>query len=130
MSNPSKNLLRSGFTVIELIVVLAAISILLSIAVPRYVAYLDKAKEVALRQNLVQLRKSISDFYNDTGRYPRDLKELLDMKYLSGVPVDPVTERNDTWIQLGIDGRVGGGLYDIRSGAKSTPVGGGAYYDW
>jgi general secretion pathway protein G len=119
-----------GFTVIELLVVLAAVALLLSIAAPRYVQHLDHAREVALKQNLWQLRDVMEKFYADHGRYPEALQELVAKRYLRAVPVDPLTQRDDTW-QLAKPGnplevRAG----DVRSGAPGTSREGTPYATW
>lgn len=89
---------NSGFTVIELLVVLASLALLLSVAAPSYMQHLDRAREVALRETLLRTREAIDKFYADQGRYPNELSELVQRRYLRAVPVDPITERADTWI--------------------------------
>src|SRR5207247_5814493 len=86
-----------GFTLIELLVVMAAMGLLLSLAAPRYVEHVDRAREVVLRQNLAGLRDAIDKFYADRARYPKNLQELVQQRYLRQVPLDPVTDRIDTW---------------------------------
>lgn len=108
----------SGFTVIELLVVLAAIALLLSIAAPRYMRHVDSAREVASRESLHQMRLAIDRFYTDQGRYPQTLGELVERRYLRSVPVDPMTERADTWRTVGPPGEPEGqAVFDVRSGA-------------
>ena len=65
-----------GFTLMELLVVLAIIGLLLSVAVPHYFGSLDRSKESVLKHDLVTMRDAIDKFYGDTGRYPDDLAEL------------------------------------------------------
>jgi general secretion pathway protein G len=120
-----------GFTVIELLVVLAAIALLLAVAAPRYVAHLDHAREVALRQNLHGLRDAIDKFYGDQGRYPANLEELVLKRYLRALPEDPVTQRTDSWVLLGPNGQPGSGaVFDVRSGAPGKALDGSAYASW
>lgn len=136
---PSWRRQKRGFTVIELLVVLAAIALLLSVAAPRYLQHLDRAREVALRHDLQQLRDAIDKFYGDQARYPASLDELVTKRYLRSVPVDPVTERSDSWVLLapanptptgGQGAGVAGAVFDVRSGAKGTAQDGSAYASW
>lgn len=121
-----------GFTIVELLVVLAAIALLLSIAAPRYIQHLDTAREVALRQDLYQLRDAIDKFRGDQARYPATLDELVVRHYLRAVPEDPLTQSVSTWILVppaGGDG-ASGGVFDVRSGAKGQARDGTAYAAW
>jgi len=71
-----------GFTLIELIVVMAIVSLLLTLALPRYFQSIDTSKETVLKENLRTVRETIDKFYGDTGRYPESLEELVERKYL------------------------------------------------
>ena len=111
-----KNPKRMGFTLIELLVVMAIIATLLSIVAPRYFSSLDKAKEAVLRQDLGIMRNAIDQFYSDFGKYPIDLMELVDKRYLRNIPVDPFTESNKTWIEVPPKNPIETGVYDVHSG--------------
>ena len=121
---------RRGFTLIELLVVMALISLLLSIAVPRYFGHVDKARESVLRQDLAQMRDAIDKHYSDLGRYPDSLAELVAKKYLRKVPVDPITDRADTWIVVPAEKVENGKLFDVRSGAAGNARDGSDYGTW
>ena len=121
---------RRGFTLIELLVVMALISLLLSIAVPRYFGHVDKAKESVLRQDLAQMRDAIDKHYGDLGRYPDSLGELVTKKYLRKVPVDPITDRADTWIAVPAAKVEDGKLFDVHSGAAGSARDGSDYVTW
>lgn len=117
-----------GFTVIELLVVLAAIGLLLAVTAPRYVQHLDRARDTALRHTLRQVRDAIDKYHADQARYPADLKELVVRRYLNALPHDPVTERSDTWLIVkpgALDG-----VADVRSGAPGLAQDGTAYGTW
>ena len=116
---------RSGFTLIELMVVMAIIAMLLSIAAPRYFNHLDRAREAALRQTLVVMRDAIDKFHGDTGRYPADLEELVSRRYLARLPVDPVSDRRDTWVTVPLADAPG--VWDVHSGAGGEDQ---PYADW
>ena len=121
---------RPGFTVIELLVVLAAIALLAAVAAPRYVQHLDHAREVARRENLVRLRRAIDQFYADQARYPDALQELVSRRYLRAVPVDPVTDRSDTWRAVPPSPPATGAVFDVHSGAPGVARDGSPYASW
>ncbi len=117
---------RNGFTLIELMVVMAIIATLLSIVTPRYFAHLDRAREAALRETLSVVRDSIDKFHADTGRYPAELGELVTKRYLRKLPIDPVSETADTWIMVPPPNEVTG-VADIQSGAGGEEL---PYAQW
>jgi general secretion pathway protein G len=118
-----------GFTVIELLVVLAALGLLLAIAAPRYAEHVDRAREVTLQHNLRNMREAIDKFHADRGRYPQALQELVAERYLARVPVDPMTDRPDGWV-LVAPARGAQGVADVRSSAPGTGRDGSAYASW
>lgn len=119
---------RQGFTMVELLVVMAALGLLLALAAPRYAEHVDLAREQVLRHNLVGLRESIDKFYADRARYPRDLQELVTERYLRAVPLDPITDRVDSWLL--VKSAAGEGVLDVRSGAPGQARNGSAYASW
>jgi len=121
---------QTGFTFIELLVVMAIIAILLSIAAPRYFNSIDKANESVLRQDLGILRDAIDQFYSDTGNYPLNLEELVEKRYLRNIPVDPLTESNETWIQIDSPNEGEEGIYDIHTGYSGIAKDGTYYQEW
>ena len=125
MRHPKPGRPQRGFTLIELMVVMTIIALLLSIAAPRYFNHLDRAREAALRETLVVMRDTIDKFHGDTGRYPSDLDELVSRRYLARLPVDPVSERSDTWITVPLADEPG--VWDVHSGAGGE---GQPYADW
>lgn len=116
-----------GFTLIEMLVVLAVVGLLITLALPRYFGSLDKSRDTALAENLKVLRVTIDRFYADTGRYPGTLEELVEARYLRAVPVDPITESSDTWVL--IEPRDGDttGIADVKSGAPGESRDGRSY---
>jgi general secretion pathway protein G len=123
---------RAGFTLIELIVVLAILALLISLAVPRYFAHVEHAKEATLKQDLNVMRDALDKFYGDKGRYPDTLEELVDQRYIRSIPVDPITESATSWqiVAPPADGDAKGSVYNIKSGAEGNARDGTAYADW
>ena len=111
---------RCGYTLIEVLIVLSIISLMVALAVPRYVERLEDAREAALRENLKVVRTAIDRFHADLGRYPESLRELVDRRYLREVPIDPLTDKADTWIELAASEQEPGasGMGDVQSGAE------------
>lgn len=125
--NSSKN---NGFTLVELLVVLAILALLLTLAVPRYFNGIERAKEATLRQDLTTLRESIDKFYADRGQYPKTLEDLVERKYIRKLPIDPITESDATWALIAPEPPLEGDIYDIHSGALGTAKDGSKYADW
>lgn len=121
---------KKGFTLIELLVVLGIIALLLTLAVPRYFPSVDKTRETILADNLRNTRAIIDQFYGDTGRYPDSLEQLVEKKYLRAVPVDPITEKSDSWIVVAPDDLAKGSVADIKSGAPGNDRSGKPYSEW
>ena len=122
---------RTGFTLIELIVVLTVLALLLTIAVPRYFAHIEHAKEATLKQDLMVMRDAIDKFHGDKGRYPDQLDELVSARYIRSIPLDPITESTSTWRVIPpTDTEAKGAVYDIKSGADGKSVDGTLYSEW
>jgi general secretion pathway protein G len=127
--------MRRGFTLIELMVVMAVIALLVTIVAPRYLTQTDRAREAVLRNNLKETRDAIDKFYTDHGRYPQSLKELVDTRYLKMLPVDPINGRNDRWTLAGSPS--GGaasaqpsGVHDLHSSAAGRGLDGSTFDSW
>jgi general secretion pathway protein G len=120
-----------GFTLIELLVVMAIIALLLAIAAPRYFSHLDRSKEAALKQTLNVMRDAIDKFHGDHDSYPDTLEELVTRRYLRRLPVDPLTESDNTWVALPpVSEHDRGNVYDVRSGAPGEDINGLPYSEW
>jgi len=115
----SRSKKKAGFTLVELLVVMTIIGLLLSISLPRYFGAIERSKETVLKENLRVTRAQIDRFFADKGRYPAALDELVVDKYLRSVPVDPITESDQTWIPVPAEGEESG-IKDIQSGATGS----------
>lgn len=118
-----------GFTLVELLVVLAIIALLLTIATPRYFHNLERAKETALKEDLSTIRESIDKFYGDQNTYPDSLEELVEKKYIRKVPIDPITKQFDSWLLIEAAPPLTG-VEDIKSGAQGAAEDGSLYENW
>lgn len=119
-----------GFTLIELLVVMALIGLLLSISMPKYFRNLEKARETVLRQDLAQLRDAIDKYFGDMGCYPESLDELVSKKYIRKIPVDPMTNKVDSWIVIAPQGGDAGRVFDVTSGSHEHAHDGSTYATW
>ncbi len=86
-----KTLTKRGFTLIELMIVVAIIGILAAIAIPKFSQLITKGNEANTKGNLGAIRSALSIYYGDTeGSYPAtsDLTGLtINTKYMTSIPV-------------------------------------------
>ena len=119
----------AGFTLIELVIVMAIIALLVTLAAPRYFKSLERSKETVLRSNLATMRDALDKYYGDNGKYPDTLEKLVEKKYLRSMPVDPITESSTTWTTVPPDQPEKGGVFDIHSGAEGSTSDGVPFKD-
>jgi general secretion pathway protein G len=115
---------------IELLVTLAILGLLVTIAAPRYFGNMDKAKEDVLREDLYVMRDAIDKFYADRERYPDTLGDLVKERYLRKIPIDPFTQSANSWVPVPPEDPSLGGVADVRSGAPNTGRDGTWLKDW
>ena len=91
--------MKRGFTLVEILIVMALLGILVAIMIPNYSGSVKRAKESVLKENLFQVRDSIEKFYHDKRKYPVNLQDLVRTHYLKRIPENPFTGRAD-WIPV------------------------------
>jgi general secretion pathway protein G len=117
-----------GFTLLELIVTLAIIGLLVSIATPRVLGALETAKEASLKSNLAVIRTAIDNHFKDNGIYPSSLEILVEKRYIRNLPTDPVSEEVG-WIEIGHPAGLPG-VYDLKSASTRVASDGRPYSEW
>lgn len=124
----------SGFTLIEMVIVVAIIMILLSIAVPSYQKSIVQSREAVLRQDLFTMRTKIQEFTLDKQRAPQSLDDLVSAGYLREIPTDPCSRAKD-WttvqedVMLSVDQQQPG-ISDVHSSCPGNGTDGTAYNTW
>ena len=126
---------RLGFTLIELMIVMAIVVILIGIAVPYYQKSILRAKESVLHNNLFTMRQVIDEYSYDHQKAPQQMSEVVSDGYLRSIPIDPMTGSNQTWQYIMEDATTAAnqqepGIYDVHSGSDKTSLDGSKYSDW
>ena len=124
-----------GFTLIELMIVMAIIVVLIGIAVPYYQKSITRAKESVLRNNLFTIRQVLDEYTYDRQKAPQTLDDLVSNGYLRSIPMDPITGSNSTWQVIMEDPNNAAnqnepGIFDVKSGSDKTSLDGTKYADW
>jgi general secretion pathway protein G len=124
-----------GFTLIEMLIVIAIIGIIAGIAVGQFRQTPQRAKEATLKEDLFVLRDVIDQYFTDKGKYPETLQSLVDDGYIRKIPVDPVTGSSETW-QVEHEEATDenpdatAGVVDVHSGSEGTSLDGTRYSEW
>ncbi|MBC3832901.1 type II secretion system protein [Undibacterium amnicola] len=130
LSGERSKMCKRGFTLIELIVALAIVAIILTIAAPKYFGNIDKTKEAVLREDLYVLRDAIDKYYGDKNKYPDALEDLVTEKYLRSIPIDPFTLSARSWVLVPPEDTSLGVVSDVRSSAPNKARDGTWFKDW
>ena len=124
-----------GFTLIELMIVMALIVVLAGIGLATHTNGQTRAREAVLKENLFRMRDSIDQYSADKGAYPADLGDLVTGMYLRAIPVDPFTSSADTWQTTMSDLNAADlsaqpGIFDVKSGSERMALDGSQYSEW
>src|SRR5262245_21208371 len=127
--------LSSGFTLMEMMIVMVLIVILAGIGLSVYGNSVTRAKEATLKEDLFRMRDAIDQYYADKNKYPVNLQDLVSEKYLRAVPVDPFTVSADSWQTTTAEPDPGNpslesGISNVKSGSEQTGLDGSRYADW
>jgi len=126
---------QSGFTLIELMIVMAIIGILITMAIPSFIGAIKHAREAALKEDLQTLRTAIDTYTMDKQKGPQSLDDLVQNGYIRAIPEDPMTRQKDTWVtdttesMYSLD-ETEPGITDIHSGSTETGSDGQPYSSW
>jgi general secretion pathway protein G len=125
----------AGFTLIELMVVVALISVLAGMGVVMYHNSVKRTQEAVLREDLFRMRDAIDQYYADKAKYPASLEALVAEGYLRQIPKDPITNSSETWQTVPSEPDPGDptaevGIFDVKSGAPGNSIDGSLYNEW
>ena len=125
----------AGFTLMEIMIVMALIVTLAGVGLSLYGNSVTRAKEATLKEDLFRMRDAIDQYYADKNKYPGSLEDLVSEKYLRAVPVDPFTQKTDSWQTTTSEPDPGNpslesGISNVKSGSEQTGLDGSRYADW
>ena len=125
----------AGFTLIELMIVMAIIGVLAVVAIPSFVGAIKQAREAVLKVDLHVLRAAIDSYTMDKQKAPQSLEDLITDGYLKAIPEDPITRSKDTWVTDTSDSmhsldQTDAGIDDIHSGSQEQGSDGQPYSTW
>jgi general secretion pathway protein G len=124
-----------GWTLIELVIVMAIITVLASLATVGARNAVTLSKEATLKEDLFRMRDAIDQYYADKGKYPADLSALVTDQYMREVPVDPISNSRDSWQTVPAEPDPSNpsadpGIFNVKSGATGSSLQGQAYSEF
>src|SRR5712691_2687681 len=125
--------LPTGFTLLELMIVISIIIILVSVALPQFQKTIMHARETVLRDDLFKMRSLIDQYAADKGKLPQSLDDLVSAGYMREIPVDPFTDQKDWTVTTGYDANSSSGeqgVTDIHSASPEVGSDGRPYSEW
>jgi general secretion pathway protein G len=131
----SKGKRESGFTLMELMIVMMIIGILTTLAIPSFNAAIKSAREAVLKEDLRVMRSAIDSYTMDKQKAPQSLDDLVQEGYLKVIPKDPMTQSSESWVTDVSDSlhtldQTDPGIDDVHSGSQETGSDGQPYATW
>ncbi len=130
----TSRLSESGWTIVELMVVISLMAVLAGIATISYTTAMTRAREAVLKEDLFRMRDAIDQYFADRVEFPASLDMLVSEGYLRTIPQDPFTGSGTTWQTIMADydpsNPLSQGVYDVKSGAEGLAIDGSAYIEW
>ena len=125
----------AGFTLVELMIVMAIIGVLLTVAIPSYLGAVRQAREAVLKEDLHTMRSAIDSYTADKQKAPQSLDDLVSEGYLREIPIDPMTRAKDSWQTSTSDSlhsvdQTDPGIDDVHSGSQEQGSDGQPYNTW
>lgn len=125
----------AGFTLVELMIVMAIVGVLAVVAIPSYVGSVKQAREAVLKEDLHVMRSAIDSYTADKQKAPQSLEDLVTEGYLKSIPVDPMTRAADSWQTTTSDSlhsldQTEPGIDDVHSGSQEQGSDGQPYNTW
>jgi general secretion pathway protein G len=126
---------ESGFTLMELMIVMMIIGILTTLAIPNFKAAIKSAREAVLKEDLRIMRTAIDSYTMDKQKAPQSLDDLVQDGYLKVIPKDPMTDSRESWVTDVSDSlhtldQTDPGIDDVHSGSQETGADGQPYSTW
>jgi general secretion pathway protein G len=126
---------ESGFTLVELMIVMLIIGVLAAVAIPSFISSIRNAREAALKEDLHVIRDAIDSYTMDKNKAPQSLDDLVQNGYLKTIPEDPFTHSRETWVTASDDtyadlDQTEPGINDVHSGSEETGSDGQPYSSW
>ena len=133
--NPGTRRSQAGWTLIELVIVMAIITVLAALATVGAGNAVRLAREATLKEDLFRMRDAIDQYYADKGKYPADLQALVTDQYMREVPVDPISRSRDSWQTIPAEPDPTNpsgdpGIFNVKSGAEGTSLQGQPYSEF